>query len=79
MIIDIGLYEHDGGGIEREEAREVLLAAFDILGDNETAGIFRDRYGIVLKDNPGQIILEVEHNDEDYTCYLLRDGQWHDV
>ena len=29
--------------------------------DNDNAGIFRDQYGVVLKDNPRQIILEVEH------------------
>jgi hypothetical protein len=47
----------------------VLLSAFDIVGDNETAEIFRDRYGVVLKDNgsnstkvpkPSQDFLDIE-------------------
>ena len=61
MKIDIDLIGWDNGGIERKEAKEALLAAFDMLGDDDNAGIFRDQYGVVLKDNPGQIILEVEH------------------
>ena len=39
--------------IERKEAKEALLAAFDMLGDDDNAGIFRDQYGLVLKDNLG--------------------------
>ena len=39
--------------------REAVQAAFDLLGEKETGGIFRDDYSIVCKDNPGQIVLEV--------------------
>ncbi len=49
MKIDIDLIGWDNGGIERKVAREALLAAFDMLGDADHAGIFRDQYGIVLK------------------------------
>lgn len=78
MKIDIDLIGWDNGGIERKVAKEALLAAFDMLGDDDNTGIFCDQYGIVLKDNPGQIILEVERED-DYICYIWQAGQWHDV
>ena len=78
MEIKIDLIGWDNGGIERKEAKEALLAAFEMLADADNAGIFRDQYGIVLKDNPGQIILEVER-DDDYICYRWQDGEWRGV
>ena len=63
MKIEIDLIGWDNGGIERKVAKEALLAAFEMLGDDDHAGIFRDQYGVVLKDDPGQIILEVEQRE----------------
>ena len=35
--------------------------------------------GIVCKDNPGQIILEVsDYTDEDTKCFVWQDERWHD-
>jgi len=48
MIIEIDFLK-----IERSEVREAVMAAFDLLGEKEKGGIFRDDYGIVCKDNPG--------------------------
>ena len=67
MIIKIDFYQKR----ERSEVRQAVLAAFDLLGDSEKGGIFRDDYGIVCKDNPGQIILEVsDDTDEDTKCFV---------
>ncbi len=62
----------------RQEGKEALLAAFDMLCAADNAGIFCDQYGFVLKDNLGQILLEVERED-DYICYIWQAGQWQDV
>jgi hypothetical protein len=76
MIIKIDFYQK----IDRSEVREAILLAFDLLGDNETGGIFRDDYGLVCKDNPGQIILEVsDDTDEDTKCFVWQDERWHEV
>ena len=40
MIIKIDFYQK----IDRSEVREAILSAFDLLGDNEKGGIFRDDY-----------------------------------
>ena len=65
---------------ERSEVREAILSAFDLLGDNEKGGIFRDDYEIVCKDNPGQIILEVsDYTDEATKCFVWQDERWHEV
>jgi len=71
------------------EVREALLSAFDLLGDNETGGIFRDDYGLAIKDNPGQIILEVssptpyglwsDDTDEYEKLFVWQDERWHEV
>ena len=48
MVIDI-LFMN----LERSEAKEVLLAAYDLLGENEKGAIFRDSYGMAIKESPG--------------------------
>lgn len=66
MIIEIDFCQ-----IERSEVRDAILSAFDLLCDSEKGVIFRDDYGIVCKDNPGQIILEVsDDTDEDTKCFV---------
>ena len=70
MIIEVDFKQ-----LERSEVREAVLSAFDLLGDNEKGGIFRDDYGIVCKDNPGQIILEVSETK----CFVWQDDRWHEV
>jgi len=90
LIINIAFYEPDSDGISREEAREVLLSAFDIVGDNENAGIFRDRYGVVSNDTIGEIVMEVSNDNEtggsftaddhkNVRCYIWQDGKWLDI
>ena len=66
MIIEIDFLK-----IERSEVRKAVMAAFDLLCDSEKGGIFRDDYGIVCKDNPGQIILEVSDNTDEWTKCLV--------
>ena len=85
MIIEIDFYQK----IDRSEVREALLSAFDLLGDNEEGGIFRDDYAIVCKDNPGQIILEVSDETDELTkCFVWQNerpvcsactGRWQEV
>jgi len=76
MIIKIDFYQK----IDRSEVREAILSAFDLLGDNETGGIFRDDYGLAIKDNPGQLILEVsDYTDEYEKLFVWRDDRWHEV
>ena len=66
MIIEIDFLK-----IQRSDVREAVLAAFDLLGDNEKGGIFRDDYALVCKDNPGQIILEVSDDTDEWTkCFV---------
>ncbi len=75
MIIEIDFLK-----IERSEVRKAVLAAFDLLGEKEKGGIFRDDYAIVCKDNPGQIILEVSDDTEEYTkCFVWEDERWQEV
>ena len=75
MIIEIDFLK-----IERSEVREAVTTAFDLLGDNEKGGIFRDDYGIVCKEKPGQIILEVSDDTDEYTkCLVWKDERWHEV
>ena len=75
MIIEIDFLK-----IDRSEVREAVLSAFDLLGDNEKGVIFRDDYGIVCNDNPGQIILEVSDDTDEYTkCFVWQDERWHEV
>ncbi len=85
MIIEIDFLK-----IERSEVREAVTTAFDLLGEKEKGSIFRDDYGIVCKDNPGQIILEVsDDTDEDTKCFvwlqagfspqITIDERWHEV
>ena len=69
MIIEIDFLK-----IERSEVREAVLAAFDLLDEKEKGDIFRDDYGIVCKDNPGKIILEVSDDTDEYTkCFVWQD------
>lgn len=72
----------------RSEVREAVAAAFDLLGEKETGGIFRDDYSLVCKDNPGQLILEVsDENDELTKCLVWQEARksggqdecWHEV
>jgi len=85
MIIEIDFLK-----IERKEVREAVMAAFDLLSEKEKGGIFRDDYGIVCKDNPGQIILEVSDDTDEWTkCFvwlqaglspqITIDERWHEV
>ncbi|MEK7396629.1 MAG: hypothetical protein AAB116_06800 [Candidatus Poribacteria bacterium] len=75
MIIEVNFKQ-----IERSEVREAILSAFDLLGDNEKGDIFRDAYGLACKDNPGQIILEVSDDTDEYTkCFVWQDERWHEV
>ena len=75
MIIKIDFCQ-----IERSELRKAVVAAFDLLSEKETGGIFRDDYGIVCKEKPGQIILEVsDDTDEDTRCFVWQDERWHEV
>lgn len=75
MIIEIDFLK-----IERSEVRKAVMATFDLLGEKEKGGIFRDDYGIVCKDNPGQVILEVSDDTDEYTkCFVWRDDRWHEV
>ena len=75
MIIEIDFLK-----IERKEVRKAVMAAFDLLGDSEKGGIFSDDYGIVCKDNPGQIILEVSDDTDEWTkCFVWQDERWHEV
>ena len=84
MIIKIDFYQK----IDRSEIREAILAAFDLLSEKETGCIFRDDYGLVCKDNPGQIILEVSDDTDEWTkCFVWlparkpggKDEHWHEV
>ena len=75
MIIEINFNQ-----IERSEVRKAVMTAFDLLREKEKGNIFRDDYGIVCKDNPGQIILEVsDDTDEDTKCFVWQDERWHEV
>lgn len=74
MVLDI-LFMN----LERPEAKEVLLAAYDLLGENEKGAIFRDSYGMAIKESPGHIILEVSDLDDDTVdtvLYLWKDSRW---
>ena len=77
MVIDILFMK-----LERSEAKEVLLATYDLLGENEKGAIFRDSYGMVIKESPGHIILEVSDLDDDTVETVLcfwKDGSWQKV
>jgi hypothetical protein len=75
MIIEINFKP-----IERSEVREAIIAAFDLLSEKEKGNIFRDDYGIVCQDNPGQVILEVsDEEDSDTKCLVWQDDRWHEV
>jgi hypothetical protein len=75
MIIEINFNQ-----IERSEVRKAVMAAFDLLNEKEKGNIFRDDYGIVCRDNPSHIILEVsDDTDEDTKCFVWQDERWHEV
>jgi len=74
MVIDILFIE-----LERSEAKEVLLAAYDLLDEHEKGYIFKDSFGVVFKESPGHIILEVSDLDDDTVetvLYFWKDGRW---